>query len=55
MRGTNSKNKKNLSKNYIFGAVRGCNEAEKSIPQKETSKLSTKCTYQILTTDLNSR
>ena len=40
MQGTNSKNKKNRSKNYIFDAEKVCNEAEKSKQPKGTSDTS---------------
>ena len=38
MRGTNSKNKKNLPKNLFFGAASECKLAEKSKPSKGASE-----------------
>ena len=44
MRGTNSKIKNNLPKNYIFRTMMRCNEVEKSKPHKSTTKTYTKST-----------
>ena len=49
MRETNSNNKKNRQKKYIFGIVKRCNEAKKSKSPKCTSRIYTKSTKQILT------
>ena len=42
-------NKKNQPKNYMFGAVRSCNENKKSKPLKGISESYTKSTYQVST------
>ena len=47
MRGTNLKNEKKRTKNHIFEAERGRNEAEKSEPAKSTFRIAFKCKYQI--------
>ena len=54
MRETISKNKKNRTKNFIFG-FDGCNEAGKSAPPKNTFRAPTKGrpNYQILGFQLN--
>ena len=49
MRGSNSKNRKNSPKNYIFVAVRRCNEAEKSRLPKDKSRAFNNRIYQIST------
>ena len=49
MKGKISKNKKNQPKNYIFGPVRGCNEAETSKLPKSTFIVCTESICQIST------
>ena len=52
-RETNTKNKKNWPKNYIFETVRRHNGSEKSKSTKDTSMVFTDSTYQIYTFLIN--